>query len=112
MMIVICPWQVGSVNKQAANWSLLYQRVQTLQMGLIGNKNLNNYTNSSVYSAIDNQTFINDRTKAKRSYNTEQCIKDLRAIQKAIDDEKVNWAKESKQIQLLKILVFIFEMLD
>lgn len=112
MIIVVCEWQVGCVNKQGVHWSLLYQRAQALQMGLIQNQNLNKYVNFSVYSAIDNQSVFTDQTKVKWSYNTEQCINDLRTIQETFNDKTTHWANESKQIQLLEMLKIIFEILN
>lgn len=107
MVFVICEWKVESVNKEGVvNLSLLYQRVQSLKTGLIENKNLDKYAVFSVYSTSDNKTFIDDRTKVTRSYNTEQCIKDLKAIQEAFHDEKTDWANESKPISELKALEY------
>ncbi|XP_055308474.1 nose resistant to fluoxetine protein 6-like [Sitodiplosis mosellana] len=92
-LLVIGQWRVECGNRQAIDWSL-YQRVQTLPIGIIQNKNLNKYMNLSASSTNDNKAFINDRTKVKRSYNTERCIKDLRTIQEASSDEKPNWANK------------------
>ena len=95
-IFVICGWGVKCENKQGVEWTL-YQRVQTLQIGLLKNNNLNKYLNLSEYSANDNKAFIDDQTKIKRSYNTEQCIKDLKTIREASNDEKSFWAIQSKR---------------
>ncbi|XP_055326387.1 nose resistant to fluoxetine protein 6-like [Sitodiplosis mosellana] len=94
LLLVICQWQVECGNKTGTDWSILYQRVLTLQFGLIYNKNLDKYVNLSEHSTNDNKALIDDRTKVKRSYNTKQCIKDLRTIQEAFNDRKSNWANE------------------
>lgn len=86
--------EIRCENQHGVEWPL-YQRIQTLQFGLIQNENLNKYINFTEYSTNDDIVFNNDRTKIKRSYNTEQCIKDLKSIRKASSDEKSNWANES-----------------
>lgn len=100
ILIVICQWQVECGNKKFNDWFVLYQRLESLQIGLVDNKNLDRYTNLSVFSNKDNKFFSNDRTKVKRSYNTEQCIKDLKTIQVAFRDENSSWANESKRISV------------
>lgn len=89
---VICKCE----NICGIDWSL-YQKLQTLQIGLIQNENLNKYVNLSQYSINDNKVFIEDRTKVIRSYNTEKCIKDLEKVRAASKDLKINWVTESKQ---------------
>ena len=107
LLIVICHWQVECGKKQENDWFLLYQRLESLQIGLVENKNLDQYMNLSVYSNNDSRVFTNDSTKAKRSYNTEQCIKDLKTIQVAFRDGSSNWANESKRISVFTIFIFI-----
>lgn len=96
IFVVCCKWHVACEN----DWISHYQRIQTIQIGLIQNKNLNKFMNSSQYDVHDNKAFINDRTKDKRSYNTQQCIRDLRKIQQAFNDNKTNWAFQSEHIFL------------
>lgn len=99
MLIVIC--QVECTNKQENDWFYLYQRLESLPIGLLENKNLDKYVNLSFYSYNDSRVFSNDSTKAKRTYNTEQCIKDLKTVQVAFHGEYYNWANMSRQPHLL-----------
>ena len=94
--LVIGQWNVECENEPGIDWSI-YQRLQSLQIGLVQNKNLNKYVSSSDYSANDNYAYIGDSTRVKRSYNTERCVKDLKTIQAAFNDAGSNWANESKQ---------------
>lgn len=75
-------------------------KLQTIQLGLIQNNNLNKYTDLSKFSIKDNKMFINDKTKIKRSYNTSQCIVDLKKIRKASYDKRNTWAFESKKLEI------------
>lgn len=93
---VIAQWNVVCENEPGIDWSL-YQKLQTLQIGLIQNKNLNEYVNSSDHLANDKYAFIDNKTSVGRPYNLGHCIKDLKTIQKASTDEKSNWVNESKQ---------------
>ena len=65
-------WNVGCENEQEID-SSIYKRLQTLQIGLIQNENLNKYVNSSHYWRNDNDAFI-------------QCTKDLKIIQEAFNE--------------------------
>lgn len=96
ILVLIYKYCAASEQKMGFDWSL-YQKLQTLQIGLIQNKNLIKYINATDYSINDSKVFINDRTKAIRPYNTSQCIRDLIEMQKASEDENSNWAVESKQ---------------
>ncbi|XP_055300689.1 nose resistant to fluoxetine protein 6-like isoform X2 [Sitodiplosis mosellana] len=96
-LFVICKWRVvcetEQEQEQEHDWSQ-YQKLHTIQIGLIQNKHLDEFLDSSTYSINDNQVFTTDRTKVKRSYDTEQCIRDLIQIQKAFRDKNSNWATE------------------
>ncbi|XP_055297735.1 nose resistant to fluoxetine protein 6-like isoform X2 [Sitodiplosis mosellana] len=92
-LFVICQRRLECKSEQGIDWSL-YQRVHTLQIGLIQNENLDKYMRIGAYWNNDNTAFIDDQTKVKRSYNTEQCIKDLRTIQEVSNDGTTNWANE------------------
>lgn len=52
--------------------------------------------NLSQHDVHDNRAFMNDRTKVKRSYDTQQCIRDLRKMQQAFNNNKSNWAFQSE----------------
>lgn len=90
-----CKWCVAREPNLPFDWSL-YQRLQSLQIGLLENKNLTKYTNAD-YTNYDNLMYTDDSTKAVRAYNTSQCIRDLIEIQEASQDEKSTWAVNSKQ---------------
>lgn len=104
MLFLISKWCIVCENEHGFDWSI-YQKLQTIQLGLIQNKNLNKYTNLSKYSIDDNKVFIDDQTKIKRSYNASQCITDLERIREASHDKSNEWAFESKQFSLLKLVI-------
>lgn len=69
---------------------VLYKKVKSIENSLLHNENLSKFIN---ISHIDNETFANDATKSKRSYDNTQCIKDLERIQQ---DFKQGMKIESK----------------
>lgn len=95
MLFVICRWPVVCANEEKLSWSQ-YQKLHTLQMALIINKNLDKYMYLSVYGLNDNRVFENDTTKVKRTYDTKQCLRDLGQIRDAFGNENDSWATESK----------------
>lgn len=84
--LVIGQWNVECENEPPTDWSV-YERLQSLQFGLLHSKNLDKYVRSSYY--------LPSEFRAK--YNSDQCIKDLKTIQAAFNDSGSNWANECKQ---------------
>lgn len=101
---VICKLQPLCENEGEHVWSY-YQKLNTIQFGLSKNKNLNKYVNFSIYSTIDNQAFIDDKTKVKRAYNTEQCTRYLQQIRDKFSHENGDRALESKQFYVSKAMI-------
>lgn len=89
-------WCAMCESSPGPDWSL-YQKLQTIQIGLMQFNDLKKIEYPALYSSVDNDVFINDQTKVKRTYNSEQCIKDLETIQRATLDEESSWAFESEQ---------------
>lgn len=97
--LVIGQWNVECEDKSGTDWSV-YQRLRTLQIGLVQNKNLDKYMSASNDWIYDNAAFEGDSTRVKRSYSSEQCIKDLKTIQAAFNDTGSDWANKSKPYDL------------
>lgn len=82
------------------DWTL-YQKLKTIENGIILSENLTKYVDT-IHS--DHIWYINDATKAKRSYDNARCISDLQRIQENVKKAKSGRFTESKNTFIIILL--------
>lgn len=76
---------------------ILNLKLKTIENSLLYKRNLSKFLN---VSHGDNNIFMNDENKEKRSYDNARCITNLQWIQNNIDDVKNTWPYECKTYHL------------